>query len=152
MQKGIYLIVIILFSFCSCSNIRNKTIKERTVPEAILKIEMTLSAFGVESDSFPSIDAVIDFVNDSSHCEKSFYNPAIKGSVYSLNKSEIKSILKLLNISELEKLKSKYTDQKTDQPTSTLAIYTTKRKFKIEDYGLNGDYPLQELYKRVYRF
>jgi hypothetical protein len=58
----------------------------------------------------------------------------------------------LLNISDLEKLKNKYTIQATDQPSSTLIIYTNKRNFKIEDYGLIGDYPLQELYKRVYKF
>jgi hypothetical protein len=96
MRKGIYLIIIILFSFCSCTNSQNKIVKERHTPESILKIEMQLSAFGVESDSFPSIDAVIDFVIDSSNCKKSFYNPAIKGSVYSLDTNEIKNILKLL--------------------------------------------------------
>jgi hypothetical protein len=113
---------------------------------------MNLSAFGVESDNFPSIDALIDFTNYTGICDKSFYNPANKGSTYSLTKSEIDSIQTLLKISDLEKLKTEYKVSMSDQPSSKTKIYTTKKTFVINDYGLEGDYPLKELYKIVYRY
>jgi hypothetical protein len=113
---------------------------------------MNLSAFGVESDNFPSIDAYIDFVHDSSNCKKSYYNPAFKSSAYYLSHNEINRVLELLQKSNLEKLKEEYKVEKSDQPTSTTIIYTNTRKFTIKDYGLEGEYPLQELYKIVYKF
>jgi hypothetical protein len=120
--------------------------------DSIVKIEMNLSAFGVESDDFPSIDAVIDFVKDTSICVKSFYNPANKGSTYALTKSEMQSILRLLKIGDLETLQKEYKVNKTDQPRSKTTIYTTKKTFVVDDYGLEGDYPLQELYEIVYQY
>jgi hypothetical protein len=120
--------------------------------DKILKIEMQLSALGVESDDFPSIDVIIDFSKNASNCEKWFYNPANKGSTYSLSKNEMQSILELLKISDLEKLKKEYKVKSTDQPSSKLIIYTTKTKFVIDDYGLQGESPLQELYKIVYKY
>jgi hypothetical protein len=113
---------------------------------------MNLSAFGVESDSFPSINAIIDFSKDTSICVKSFDNPAYKGSAYSLTKSEMNSILKFLKIADLDKLKKEYSVGKTDQPSSKTKIYTIKKTFIVDDYGLEGDYPLQELYKIVYKY
>jgi hypothetical protein len=118
----------------------------------ILKIEMHLSAFGVESDNFPSIDAYVDFTNDSSKCTKSYYNPAFKVSIYKLTHEEIKKILELLQNSDLSKLKEEYSVNKTDQPASTLIIYTDKRNYTIKDYGLEGESPLPDLYKIVYKF
>jgi hypothetical protein len=129
----------------------DKPITSKSQDELILKIEMSLSAFGVESDDFPSIDAVIDFSNDSSHCAKWFYNPSNKDSVYYLSKQEIQSVLALLRISDLEKLKTEYHTKKPDQPSSKTVVYTTKRKFIINDYGLIGAYPLTELYEIVYK-
>jgi hypothetical protein len=120
--------------------------------ETIVKIEMNLSAFGVESDDFPSIDAVIDFSKDTSVCVKSYYNPANKGSTYSLTKTEMKGILDLLEISDVQKLKPEYKVSRTNQPNSTTTIYTSKTKYVIKDYGLKGEYPLKELYKIVYKF
>jgi hypothetical protein len=120
--------------------------------ETIVKLEMNLSALGVESDDFPSIEAVIDFSKDTSVCIKSYYNPANKGSTYSLTKSEIKDILGLLKISDVQKLKPEYKVSWPDQPSSTTTIYTTKTKYVIKDYGLEGEYPLKELYKIVYKF
>ena len=113
---------------------------------------MNLSAFGVESDDFPSIDGVIDFSKDTSICVKTFYNPANKSSTYSLSKTEMKNILKLLKMSDIEKLKKEYKVGRTDQPSSKTVIYTRKTKFTIDDYGLEGDYPLQDLYKIVYKY
>lgn len=123
-----------------------------TNEEKIVKIEMNLSAFGVESDSYPSIDAVIDFSKDTSVCVKSYYNPDYKGSTYSLNKKEMKLILVLLKISDIQKLNTEYTVPVTDQPSSKTIIYTTKTSYTINDNGLKGEYPLQELYNIVYKF
>ena len=123
-----------------------------TNTETIVKIEMSLSAFGVESDDFPSIDAVIDFSKDTSVCLKSYYNPTYKASTYSLSKTEMTDILNLLKISDLQKLKTEYKVSRTDQPSSKTVIYTTKTKYTISDYGLEGEYPLKELYKIVYKY
>jgi predicted RNA-binding protein with PUA-like domain len=113
---------------------------------------MSLSAFGVESDNFPSIEGYIDFVKDSSTCEKTYYNPAFKPSTYRLSTTEIKKVLQLLKASDLEKLKLEYKVSKTDQPTSTTTIYAGQRIFVIKDYGLEGDPPLTDLYKIVYKY
>ena len=113
---------------------------------------MNLSAFGVESDDFPSIDVTIDFSKGTSNCRKSFYNPAYKDSTYCLTKNEMQGILKLLKIEDLEKLEKEYKVGMTDQPSSKTIIYTSKTKFVINDYGLKGEYPLQELYKTVYKY
>jgi len=118
----------------------------------VTKIEMHLSAFGVESDDFPSIDADIDFIKMESVCKKTFYNPAYKNSVYFLSGDTIMSVLKLLSDADLAGLKEKYSTTKTDQPSSTMKIFTAKKIYTIEDYGLTGTYPLQELYQMVYRF
>lgn len=120
--------------------------------EEIVKIEMNLSAFGVESDFVPSIDAVIDFSKDTSICVKSYYNPAYKGSNYSLNKSEMTEMLGLLKITDLKKLKTEYRVPMSDLPTSKTVIYTTKSKYTILDYGMEGEKPLKELYKIVYKY
>lgn len=150
MQKRLYFLIIIAFTFSHCANNQNNITDGTT--DSILKIEMRLSAFGVESDDFPSIDADIDFVNDSSRCRKWFYNPAFKDSTYSLSKNEIENILKILTNSDLTKLKKEYTVSKSDQPRSIITIYTSKQKFIINDYGLEGEYPLQKLYDIVYKF
>lgn len=120
--------------------------------EEIVKIEMNLSAFGVESDFVPSIDAVIDFSKDTSICVKTYDNPAFKGSNYSLNKSEMSEILGLLKITDLKKLKTEYRVPMSDLPTSKTVIYTTKSKYTILDYGMEGEKPLKELYKIVYKY
>jgi hypothetical protein len=119
--------------------------------EKIVKIEMNLDAFGVESDDFPSIKVLIDFVQDTSLCTKSFYNPKYKGSTYVLTANEMDSIVKLLRIPDLEKVKKKYESNRSDQPRSIAHIYTTEREFTIDDYGLDGDYPLGELYRIAYK-
>jgi hypothetical protein len=151
MKPIFYLLISIAFGISNCSIGQTDTAKKEA-NESILKIEMTLSAFGVESDDFPSIDALIDISRDSSYCKKWFYSPANKDSVYSLTKEEMQSILTLLKIRDLEKLKKEYDVQATDQPRSTTVIYTTKNKFIIDDYGLIGDHPLQKLYKIVYKY
>ena len=148
MKIRLYIWLIIIFGLSHCSNSRTNN----SSPDSILKIEMNLSAFGVESDDFPSIDVTIDFSKDTSNCRKSFYNPAHKDSTYCLTKNEMQGILKLLKIEDLEKLEKEYKVGMTDQPSSKTIIYTSKTKFVINDYGLKGEYPLQELYKTVYKY
>jgi hypothetical protein len=109
--------------------------------DSIIKVEMHLSAFGVESDEYPSIDVIIDFENDSSKCSRWFYNPSHKPSIYKLSNYEMKKALKLLQPSNLEKLKVEYRTNTSDEPTSTTTIYTSAYKYTIKDYGLVGDYP-----------
>lgn len=120
-------------------------------PDSIAKITMSLSAFGVESDDAPNINVIIDFMHDSSRCERSYYNPAKKGAIYRLSENDLRKIRSLLTPETLHHLQKKYSVDKTDQPTSTLTIYTLKEKFEVTDYGLGGEAPLQELYKIVYK-
>ena len=152
MRTQLFLLTCMIGGLLSCSNGQTKTSSNDNSSDHIVKIEMNLSAFGVESDDFPSIDAVIDFSKDTSVCVKSFYNPANKGSTYSCSIVERNSILELLKIDDIEKLKKEYKVSRTDQPSSKTKIYTTKKTFVVDDYGLEGDYPLQELYKIVYKY
>jgi len=144
------LIVVFILSICvynfSCKNVQKQNLKN-----SISKIEMYLSAYGVESDDFPSIDVYIDFANHSSNCKKWYFDPARKGSNYTLSNQEMKKIPSILKVSDLEKLKKEYTNRKSDQPTSTITIYTEHGNFVIKDYGLVGDHPLPELYSIVYK-
>lgn len=134
------------------ATVTSSSLTTAELEDTVVKIEMDLSAFGVESDDFPSIKAVIDFAHDTSRCYKSFYNPVYKGSTYSLTKSEMMSIKKLLKISDLENLKPEYKVSRTDQPTSITKILTTKKTFVFTDYGLEGASPLKELYRLVYHY
>lgn len=120
--------------------------------DRIVRIEMHLSAFGVESDDFPSIDAWLDFSQDTSLCVKSFYNPAYPGSTYSLTEAEMDAILALLRLEDLERLQPAYQVDRSDQPRSTTNIFTTTKVFTIDDYGLVGEGPLKALYRMVYRY
>lgn len=152
MRTEFFLFTCIILGLLSCSNGQTKTNFNSNSTDHIVKIEMNLSALYVESDYFPSIDAVIDFSKDSIVCVKSFYNPAYKDSTYSLTKSEMNSILELLKIDDLEKLKKEYSVPMIDLPSSKTKIYTTKKTFVVDDYGLEGDYPLKEIYKIVYKY
>lgn len=134
-----------------CHSIAPTIALENTHANKVLRLEMSLSAFGVESDNFPSIDAVVDFVVDSSLCKRSFYNPAFKPSSYVLAKTEIEELKKILSNTNLAGLKKEYSVNKTDQPTSTTSIYTTQQKFIIKDYGMESDSLLQKIYSIVYK-
>jgi hypothetical protein len=113
---------------------------------------MQLSAVGVESDHFPSIDVFIDFSADSSYCRKWYYDPKYKDSVYRLSKAEMLIIASLIEKSDLSKLKKEYAVGKTDQPTSKTTIHFSNKTLFFNDYGLEADYPLPELYKIVYKY
>ncbi|MFI5148918.1 MAG: hypothetical protein ACHQRM_04240 [Bacteroidia bacterium] len=113
---------------------------------------MKLSAFGVEADDFPSIDVYMDFEKDSSHCRKWYFNPAYKESTYSLTKPEMATLRHFLENADLNNLIHVRTLRASDQPTSTLTVYKRKEVIVIKDYGLDGDYPLKEIYKLVYKY
>lgn len=119
--------------------------------DSILNIKMYLSAYGVESDDYPNINAYIDFKKDSSFCHKWFFNPKNLPSNYVLNKKEVEQVLSILQKTNLKKLKKEYRVEWTDQPTSTLIIQTHKRKYIIQDYGLEAEASLKKLYEIVYK-
>lgn len=151
MQRPLFALLLITCSFAGCKT-QPTGPNTNTNRESITSLEMNLSAFGVESDSFPSIRVFINFLTDSSKGDRSYYNPAIKPSTYTLTRSEIKEILKLLESPEFEKLNSEYSVTKTDQPTSIVRIYAGHKTTSIKDYGLEGPYPLPELYKLAYKY
>ena len=152
-----YLFVILVFAItgCSSSEITNRNYVSRSTSgntTPVQRIEMHLSAFGVESDKFPFIDVFIDFDSDSSYCRKWYDNPKYKDSVYRLTKAEMLIISSLVEKSDLHKLKKEYTVSKTDQPTSKTTIYLNNNTFQFNDYGLVAEYPFSELYKIVYKY
>jgi len=146
----IALISVFCLTLTNCSH-KSKIANSVSKIDSVSKIEMNLSAFGVESDDYPSIKVFIDLKTDSSNCQRTYYDPKHKDSTYTLNKNEIMAIKALLQNSDLGQLKSKYSVDKSDQPRSTTKIYADKKNFEIDDYGLVGDYPLQQLYKIVYK-
>lgn len=148
----VILLLILMFAFNLCCTSNNNSVSKQNFSNTISMIEFNLSAFGVESDNFPSIVGYVDFIHDSSIFTKSFYNPAIKGSTYSLSHKELERVLELLQKCDLKKLKSEYKVGRTDQATSTITIYLSKEKIIIKDYGLEGEYPLKEIYKIAYKF
>jgi len=119
--------------------------------DPVLRIEFKLSAMGVESEHFPSIEGKIDFAADSGIFTKSYYNPAYKDSTYYLSHAEIKQVAELLQTADLSRLQPDYRITWTDQPTSTVIFHTAHALYKVVDYGLKGDYPLQALYDIVYK-
>lgn len=137
-----YAFIIIAFILASC----NRRLTN------VSKIEMHLSSFGVESDNYPSINAFISLKSDSSSCHKFYYSTGHMDSTYTLTKIEIEKIKDLISHVDMEKLKKNYKVNKSDQATSTMKFYTDKEVIVIEDYGLKGDYPLQDLYQIVYKF
>ena len=133
------LFLVFIMTFIGCKN------------QEINKIEMHLSAYGVESDNFPDIKGFIDFEKGTSLCKISYYNPIYRPSEYSFSEEEKVRILDILEGINLDLLKENYSVRKTDQATSILIIYAKKKVYRIEDYGLEGDAPLPEIYKLIYK-
>lgn len=52
----------------------------------------------------------------------------------------------------LDSIKGNKEMHKTDQPTSYLKIYTKDKVISIDDYGLEGNGPLKEVYSIVYKY
>ena len=82
MKASLLIVPIILLTLSGCAKGQTHSVANESA-DPVLKIEMHLSAFGVESDNFPSIDVLIDFTNGHSKCVKTFYNPANKDSLKS---------------------------------------------------------------------
>ncbi|MFL5763144.1 MAG: hypothetical protein ACJ77K_04320 [Bacteroidia bacterium] len=151
MLYRIPILVLLTTTLLSCSNAQTKPANHNKAG-SIVKIEMNLSAFGVEADDVPSIDVTIDFKNDSSRCIASFYNPSYKGYSYSLSKDQMNSILELLKNVDLATIKKEYTTNRSDQARATTTIYSAGKIYKFDDYGLEAGSPLRELYKIVFRY
>jgi hypothetical protein len=147
--KYTILVAFLFFSFCSPSN--SNIVVKTPLNNSIVKLDMFLSAFGVESDGFPYIKASVDFVTNSASCYVWYDNPKFKDTTYSLDLKEIDSIKLLLTSCNLRELKKEYTFGPTDQPTSTTTIYKAQDTFYIKDYSLQGDTPLPDLYRIVYK-
>lgn len=121
---------------------------------SVIKIKMYLDGFGVEGNNFPSsIDGEIDFQNKKSKFQKTYYDPSIKASTYCLNEKEIKTLFDLIQKTDLTILKKKYSvgENRPDQPTSKMTIYTEDKKYEIDDYGLQGDTLLIKIYDIAYK-
>jgi hypothetical protein len=52
---------------------------------------------------------------------------------------------------DVNMLKRKYAVSMTDQPTSIAIFYFSDKEIEISDYGLEGPFPLKELYGLVYK-
>jgi hypothetical protein len=147
--KVLSIVTFLALSFCNTSQQKFKSNNGRLA--AYSKIEMNLGAFGVESDGAPYIRAIIDFASDSSLCQRWYDNPARKDSSWSLTKEERTTILQLLLSADIKALPKEYTTLMTDQPTSIMNIYAGRDTIQIKDYGLCGQYPLNWIYKIVYK-
>lgn len=120
--------------------------------QTITQIEMNLSAYGVESDEFPSIRVFIDVEKDSNRCERTYYNPKFKSMNYTLADSEIETLLALLNSEEFHNLRLAYVGSRPDQPTSTIKVNRNSASTTIVDSGLIGANVLQKIYHIAYKF
>ena len=94
-RSYILFLFILVMTGCFQAQKANKTTTP-VLKDSIVKIQMNLSAFTVESGTIPSINILIDFLQDTSMAVKTYYNPAYKDSRYTLTETEMQSILKLL--------------------------------------------------------
>ncbi|HTL82602.1 MAG TPA: hypothetical protein VL651_12905 [Bacteroidia bacterium] len=130
------------------------TAQDHFIPaDSIIKAEFHLSAFGVESDDYPSIDVYIDFQKDSSYCHKWYYNPAYKDSSYTLSHDEIQKVKELLLKSDsLYIPENPIHASASDQPSVTSKVYWDHTICSLYDYGLDGAEPLPSVYRLVFKF
>lgn len=150
-QKEILYRIILSICFLIIFQISHAQKASQGNQEGVIRIEMDLSAYGVESRGFPTIKAVIDLYHDSRLCKVSYYEPELHDTAYKLTKPVMDSIRYLVNNCDLKKLKKNYSIDYTDQPTSTTIFYLKDEQITITDYGLEGDQPLRALYKFVYQ-
>lgn len=119
--------------------------------EPVEKIEMKLSAFGVESDGFPNITAIIDLKNDTSFCDVSYYDPKFPAKTYRLTPKDMGKIRQLMAESDIRNLERKHAVSMVDQPNSIVIFHLANDSITVSDYGLTGQFPLKELYELVYK-
>lgn len=143
---GLYFFI--LASACSPVNSQQQHVGDNNVTA----LHMRLSNYGVETLSFPAFTVTIDFVNGRSLCQRTNDNPSTTDSTYTLSKSEIDSIKKLLDSCDLKHLKTEYKASATDQPTSYDTLYMGNNIIFIKDYGMIADTPMQSIYSIVYKF
>jgi hypothetical protein len=128
------------------------TIRSKEVRKAkLLKMEVHLSAFAVESDHFPDINGFVDFTSDSSYFYKSYYNPAYKASTYSLSSEAFDSLRILISQTSFSRIDTLYKFPALDMPSSTITFVWDDKKFKTEDYGLRGAPELEKIYRLIYK-
>ena len=161
-MKKLFFCLSLSFVFISCSHNSNSTTNENTPAQnthkpanlTISKAELTLSAFAHGTDNYSEIYVYIDFEKDSSYCHKHCYNPALayKAFTYTLTPSQIKNVLALLKMVNLQETDVYYEKQVPYLPTSTTVVYTNKGKFTINDYGLIANKPLPQIYNMVYKY
>ena len=152
MKKRIYLLfvfisILISFSFAQ----KHRSAGSAIQVDSIIKIDMFLNAFGVESFGFPSIKATINFKTQRSICNVTYYEPQLKSKNYSLSQNELQTISSIFSNFDFKQSKKEYAANTSDQPTSTTTIYTTQGKFQIKDYGLIALPPFDKLYEIVYK-
>jgi hypothetical protein len=119
--------------------------------DEVKQVEMRLSAFGVESDGFPNINAFIDLQSDTGYCEVSYYNPKFRNTTYRLTKETIDSVRYFISHANIKRLKRDYSVSNTDEPSSTIDFHFFDSDIQISDYGLEGPSPLKDLYRLVYK-
>jgi hypothetical protein len=142
----VLLAMIFIYSGCHFSASRPEASTRR-----FLRLEMQLSAFGVEADHFPNADAYIDFLKDSSKIKMSCYNPKHKDSSYSLTTAEIGQTREMLEKTDFSKLRNEYPAATVDMPTCRIKIFTDKDSISIIDHGAVADRPLPGLYEIVFK-
>jgi hypothetical protein len=151
MRNSLLKSILVCSLFFLGQNCKVKTVKQVDF-EDVSRIEMKLSAFGVESAGFPNISATVDLKNDTSYCEVSYYDPAFRGTSYRLTKADMDSVRYLVTHYDLRTLKQEYRVQMTDHPTSTTIFYLRDGSVKVMDYSVNyGGFPLKDLYRWVYK-
>jgi len=98
-----FLLIVILCISCQRDSQKDRNGNKLN---SVIKIKMYLDGFGVEGNNFPSsIDGEIDFQNKKSKFQKTYYDPSIKASTYSLNDKEIKTLFDLIQKTDLTILK-----------------------------------------------
>lgn len=149
-----YSLVLILSVLTACNHtIQNNVAGQIQLPgkDSIITVTCFMDNLGVEADHFPKIQGTMDIPSGYSEFKMTRDDLPLGDSVYSLSKAEVKTIGELLLHTDLSKLKENYRDNKSDQPTSTITIKTKQKFYKIEDYGFNGDHPLDSIYRIVYK-
>lgn len=116
------------------------------VDKKIKSIEISISAFGVESDYFPSVFCSINYEKNESVFTESYYNPALKGKKTTMTISEMNVIKKIISYCDLNSLNVWDKTTISDQATGIIKVNYNDTFFQVEDYGLDGSLTAQTLF------
>jgi len=123
--------------------------------DAPKEVEFTLIKFHLTGDAegccFGGIDGTIDFLRDTSYFVITDFTSKKPISSYKLSKLEIDTIQALVRLINFPWKPKSERFTVTDQSTSNTMFCRGTDTFSISDYGLNGDQPLQDIYKIVYK-